>query len=106
MGQAKLRQRAAFDAKLIEGWEADQCVNFAVALARLTGWLLHVDWWQPSTDPDADLPDEVLRPLRVYVADNRDNIFDVRGVRTIEEFTRRTILLALTLDWSGCRPRD
>ncbi len=50
MGEAKIKQRAAFAPKLIEEWEAENCVNFAVALARLTGWLLHVDWW--STSPE------------------------------------------------------
>ena len=44
MGQSKIKQREGFPPKLIEEWEADDCVNFAVALARLTGWLLHVDW--------------------------------------------------------------
>lgn len=43
MGQSKIKQREGFPPKLIEEWEADDCVNFAVALARLTGWLLHVD---------------------------------------------------------------
>lgn len=35
MGQAKIKQRAAFAAHSIEEWEAEDCVNFAVALARL-----------------------------------------------------------------------
>ena len=64
MGEAKIKQRAAFAPQLIESWEADGCVNFAIALARLTGWLLHVDWWAPSSRED--IPPDQLKPLRVY----------------------------------------
>lgn len=86
MGQAKIKQRQAFARHLIEEWEADDCVNFAIALARLTGWLLHVDWWSTSTERREDIPLDQLKPLRIYVADNHDQIFDVRGVRSIREF--------------------
>lgn len=92
MGQAKIKQRAAFASHLIDTWEADNCVNFAVALARLTGWLLHVDWWSTSTEHLEDIPLDRLTPLRVYVADNRDAIFDVRGNRSIVEFNERVIV--------------
>ena len=91
MGQAKIKQRAAFAARLIEEWEADDCVNFAVALARVTGWLLHVDWWSTSTEHNEDISLDQLQPLRVYVADNEDRIFDVRGVRSIDEFNERIV---------------
>lgn len=91
MGQAKIKQRAAFRPELIEAWEREDCVNFAVALARLTGWLLHVDWWVPSTDCDAEIPTDQLTPLRVYVADNHDLIFDVRSVKSIIDFNEGTI---------------
>jgi hypothetical protein len=70
MGQAKIRQREGFAPKLIEEWEAEDCVNFAVALARITGWLLHVDWLTPSDEED--IPESELKPLRVYVGDNRE----------------------------------
>lgn len=90
MGQAKNKQRENFSIPLIDEWEADDCVNFAIALARLTGWLLHVDWW--VTDPTEDLSENEMKPLRVYVADNRDGIFDVRGVKTITEFNQSTII--------------
>lgn len=91
MGQAKIKQRAAFRPELIEAWEAEDCVNFSVALARLTGWLLHVDWWAPSTDHSAEISIDQLKPLRVYVADNHDLIFDVRGVRSINKFNEGVI---------------
>ena len=90
MGQAKIKQREGFSPTLIAEWEADDCVNFAIALARLTGWLLHVDWW--TTTQDEDISESKLQPLRVYVADNREGIFDVRGVKTLVDFTRGTIL--------------
>lgn len=90
MGQAKNKQRKNFSTPLIDEWEADDCINFAIALARLTGWLLHVDWW--VTDPTEDISESEMKPLRVYVADNRDGIFDVRGVKTIAEFNQSTII--------------
>ncbi len=92
MGQAKIKQRESFAPNLIQEWEADDCVNFAVALARLTGWLLHVDWWSTSTTPNEHISIDDLKPLRVYVADNRDGIFDVRGVKTIFDFQHSTIV--------------
>lgn len=106
MGQAKIKQRAAFRSELIEAWEAEDCVNFAVALARLTQWLLHVDWWSPSTDYHADISIDQLKPLRVYVADNHDQIFDVRGVKSIFDFNKGTIeSLAKKFGTGGVRTR-
>lgn len=92
MGQAKIKQRAAFAPQLVEEWEGDDCVNFAVALARLTGWLLHVDWWSTSTERKEDISLDQLTPLRAYVANNRDQIFDVRGIRSISEFNQRVLI--------------
>ena len=92
MGQAKTKQRAAFAPQLIEEWEAGDCVNFAVGLARLTGWLLHVDWWSTSTKHKEDMPLDQLKPLRLYVADNYDRIFDVRGGKSIHEFNERILV--------------
>lgn len=91
MGQAKAKQHDGFEAQLVEEWEADDCVNFAIALARITGWLLHVDWWSTSATYPDDVPVGQLKPLRVYVADNHDRIFDVRGIKTIVDFNERTI---------------
>lgn len=92
MGQAKIKQRAAFAPQLVDGWEADDCVDFAVGLARLTGWLLHVDWWSTSTTHRDDMPLDHLRPLRVYVGDNRDRIFDVRGIKSLVEFNEGVLM--------------
>lgn len=106
MGQAKLKQRAAFAPALVDEWESDNCVNFAVALARATGWLLHVDWWVPSLDPDHNVALEDCRPLRVYVADNGFRIFDVRGNRSLSDFIHRTIRpMAVRHGMGGVRTR-
>jgi hypothetical protein len=91
VGQAKVKQRAAFSSHQVQQWEDADCVNFAVALARMTGWLLHVDWWSSSTQHREDIAIEELRPLRVYVADNHDRVFDVRGIKTIMEFNESVI---------------
>lgn len=99
MGQAKNKQRENFAIQLVEEWEADDCVNFAVALARLTGWLLHVDWW--STNPAEDSSEIEMKPLRVYVADNRDGIFDVRGVKTLVDFYRGTTVRLAKIRGTG-----
>jgi hypothetical protein len=91
MGQAKLKQRTAFAPDLVSEWESDLCVNFAVALARLSGWILHVDWWTPSADRNEEVAIDRMRPLRAYVGDNHDRIFDVRGVRSLEDFMHKTV---------------
>ena len=91
LGQAKIKQRTAFTPQLIEEWETSDCVNFAVGLSRLTGWLLHVDWWSTSTEPREKISLDQLKPLRVYVGDNRDRIFDVRGIRSIVDFNQNII---------------
>ncbi len=91
MGQAKIKQRSAFTPQLIEEWEARDCVNFAVGLARLTGWLLHVDWWSPANGPEDKISIDLLKPLRVYVGDNRYHVFDVRGVRHFVDFHQNII---------------
>lgn len=92
MGQAKIKRQAGFAEAQMLAWEAKQCVNFAVALARITQWLLQVDWWVPSTDPNEDVPIERFKPLRVYVADSADKVFDVRGVRDFVTFTQKTVM--------------
>jgi hypothetical protein len=89
MGQAKIKQRAQFSPGLIETWEANDCVDFAVALARITRWLLHVDWWSTSTEHQEGIFIGELRPMRVYVADNWDLIFDVRGVKSLVDYNER-----------------
>lgn len=89
MGESKLKKNAAFPEELVRFWEQELCVNFAIALARKTDWLLHVDWLSDSYDEGESSANMI--PLRVYVADNGDKIFDVRGVFKIPSFVERTI---------------
>jgi hypothetical protein len=51
-----------------------------------------VDWWSRSPIYPENISEEQLEPLRVYVADNRDGIFDVRGVKTIVDFNQGTLV--------------
>ena len=67
MSGAKYRKLIAFPKNEIESWEQDDCVNFAIALARLTNWLLHVDWFTNSFDPRSDEDPSNMVPIRVYV---------------------------------------
>ena len=89
MGESKIKKNAAFPEELVRSWEQELCVNFAIALARKTDWLLHVDWLSGSSGDDESLANMI--PLRVYVADNGDEIFDVRGVFKMPSFVERTI---------------
>lgn len=102
MGQARIKQRAAFAPNLIEEWETNDCVDFAVALARITGWLLQVDWLSNSVEHQESITTDKLRPLRVHVADNSELVFDVRGVRSFFEYNERIIQpLATKMQLSG-----
>jgi hypothetical protein len=100
MGQAKQRKaeidalkQSSFPAAVVEAWEGSQCIAFAVALARSSGWLLHVDWLVDSRNFD----DAQLRmPLRAYVGTDGNDIFDARGVFTIEQFAQQIIQPAAT----------
>lgn len=87
MGEAKRKRLSSFSEDLIRSWEEEDCVNFAIALSRITNWLLHVDWATTAKD----LPVDEMTPLRVYVGDHKDNIFDVRGITKIGIFNKKTI---------------
>lgn len=89
MGQAKLKQRSGFAPEQVDEWENEDCVDFAVALARLTGWLLHVDWWTTSYQKSPETKEDGFKPIRVYVGDDKNSIFDPRGVMSIAEYNER-----------------
>ena len=63
--------------------EANNGLNFAIALARITGWLLHIDWWTPTDDQEIA---ENMKLLRVYVGNNSNQIYDLKGKHTITTF--------------------
>jgi hypothetical protein len=105
MGQAKINQAVAFAPEFINDWEASDCVNFAVALSRLTGWLLEVDWWSPPAERSGETPVSQLKPIRVHVADNGDKIFDVRGIRTVVDYKKSILDRRIGTDPGGIDTR-
>ncbi len=78
-----------FSKEILREWEQEDGVNFAIALSRITGWILQVEWMAKSQD-ERDYGG--LIPLRVNVADNRDLIFDFTGVYSIESYYNEIIL--------------
>jgi len=80
-----------FSNSLIKDWENDSCVNFSIALARITGWIIHIDSWVNTQDPEENTPEKDRVPLRVYVGDNLDNVFDVRGIMKLQKFCQSII---------------
>lgn len=78
-----------FSKETIRLWEDSDGVNYAIALARITGWLLHVDWWRAKHE-ETDV--NKMKSLRVYVGDNADNIYDVKGKKRIAPFTNNVIM--------------
>ncbi|MGN6638027.1 MAG: hypothetical protein ACTHJ8_03890, partial [Mucilaginibacter sp.] len=71
-----------FPEQLIREWENSDGVNFAIALARETGWLLQVDWWAYSSNDVV----ENMRSLRVYVATDGDAVYDFNGKKLIQAY--------------------
>lgn len=78
-----------FSKETIRSWEDGDGVNYAIALARITGWLWHVDWWRAKHE-ETDV--NKMKSLRVYVGDNADNIYDVKGKKRIAPFTNFVIM--------------
>ena len=72
---------------LLKQWEKNDGVDFAIALARLTGWMLQVDWLASGEH------DEVknMIPIRVYVETNRDIVFDFTGKKSVMAFNKYVI---------------
>ncbi len=77
-----------FPEYLVQNWEACDGVNFAIALARITNWILHVEWW---TYKDGSESENEMKPLRVYVGNNSNHIYDFRGKQTINSFSNNII---------------
>lgn len=84
----KTKKVIQFPEYILRDWQGSDGVNFSVALARITGWLLHVDWWSPTDDKEIV---ENMKSLRVYVANNSNQIYDVTGKQTIATFTNNII---------------
>lgn len=91
MGEAKLRMAHSFSKSIVQKFEDGDCLAFAIALARATGWLIHIDWWsQDGVSPSHDESGHA-KIVRAYVADDKNHIFDVRGIYTVIDFNERII---------------
>ncbi|KQB99842.1 hypothetical protein [Pedobacter sp. Hv1] len=88
MESKKAPKNKPFPDALIKQWEKNDGVDFAIALARITGWILQVDWL--CSREDDDVHDMV--PLRVYVETNRDVVFDFTGKKSMMAFHKYTIM--------------
>lgn len=97
---------SGFSENILNEWEQEDGVNFAIALSRLTGWILQVEWMAKSQD---EKDPKGLIPLRVYVADNYDQIFDFNGVYSINNFYNEIIFPLVeqrnTFSEGGCACR-
>ncbi|WP_429376226.1 hypothetical protein [Mucilaginibacter sp. UYCu711] len=87
MSSSKQKAKDKFPDELMREWENSGGVNFAVALARATGWLLHVDWWTPSQGA----PLEQMKALRVYIGTDGDAIYDHNGKKRIQAYNQYVI---------------
>lgn len=83
----KALKSKSFPDVLIKQWENNDGVDFAIALARLTGWMLQVDWLAGSENEEL----ENMIPVRVYVETNRDVVFDFTGKKSIMAFNKYVI---------------
>ncbi|WP_138765819.1 hypothetical protein [Pedobacter xixiisoli] len=83
----KKRADIEFPETLLKSWELSDGVNFAIALSRITGWLLHVDWWCISEND----PIEQMKSLRVYVGVDNDTVYDFRGKKRAQAFAHYVI---------------
>lgn len=88
MGNKVSKLVNGFSDTLVKDWENSDGVNFAIALARITDWLLHVDWWSPYDDA----PLHEMRSLRVYVGIDENIVFDFQGKKRIQAFTEYVIM--------------
>lgn len=84
MASKKQKLGNKFPEDLMRNWEKTDGVNFAIALSRITGWLLHVDWW--ATHEKEAI--ENMIPLRVYVGTDTDDIFDFIGKKRLSAYSK------------------
>lgn len=85
----KTKTSSQFPKYVLRNWDASDGANFAIALARITGWLLHVDWWSPTDNTEII---ENMKPLRVYVGNNSNHIYDIKGKQNIATFSNNIIM--------------
>ena len=85
----QVKKNTQFPDYILRDWEVCDGVNFAIALSRITGWLLHVDWWSPT---DGNEVVENMKSLRVYVGNNSSQIYDFKGKQSLSTFTKNIIM--------------
>ncbi|WGQ08957.1 hypothetical protein QG516_20810 [Pedobacter gandavensis] len=76
-----------FTDSLVKDWDKEDGVNFAIALARISGWLIHVDWLEPFEGA----PVELMKSLRVYVGTDVDYVFDFNGKKGVEAYNQYVV---------------
>lgn len=89
MNKKQQKKTSFFPKDQLRAWEDSDGVNYAIALARITGWLLHVDWLRNS---DTEEHPQKMKSLRVYVGDNADRIYDVSGNYRVASFMNNIVL--------------
>ncbi|MEJ2880379.1 hypothetical protein [Pedobacter sp. GR22-6] len=87
MKTEKALKSKPFPESLKQHWENNDGVDFAIALARLTGWMLQVDWL--TGHEHAEIKDMI--PVRVYVETNRDIVFDFMGKKSVMAYNQHII---------------
>ncbi|MCR8556914.1 hypothetical protein KXD93_04645 [Mucilaginibacter sp. BJC16-A38] len=87
MGSKKQKEKDKFPDELMREWENSDGVNFAIALARASGWLLQVDWSARSQDD----PVEQMKSLRVYVATDGEAVYDFNGRKLFQAYNQYVI---------------
>jgi len=88
MTKKSISNSSAFPNSLIKHWEKSDGINFAIALSRITGWILQID----LLTPHENAPLDELIPLRAYVETNEDIIYDFTGKRGIIAFNRYVVM--------------
>lgn len=74
-----MKINTGFSPALIRTWKADDGVNFAIALAELSNWLLHITWLTPRENSDLS----EMKPLWVHVEDDCNYVYDFESGRKI-----------------------
>lgn len=82
-----MKHRSYFHSSLTDKWEKSDGVDFAIALARVTGWLIQVDWFASDQD-DTEVN---MIPLRVSVGTDQNDIFDFNGKSDLDSFNQKVL---------------
>lgn len=77
-----------FPADFIQECEAEGCVHFALAMARLTGWPVLAVEGTERLKPDIE-ETETVQVRRLVCADDRLNLFDPTGIFPVDVLLRR-----------------